>query len=78
MLLLTKGNLILDKQSHKKDALIACDTSYVKMVLKLITKVVVLHTMQASIIQIGVSNLKGFSLRCKVCLAIFLALEKQF
>lgn len=49
VLLLAKINSILEKQSYKKNLLMACDTSCVKMILTLLKKIITLY-MQASII----------------------------
>lgn len=43
ILMLTKFNLILEKQSYKKDALIAYATDYIKIVLPLSTKIIALY-----------------------------------
>lgn len=49
ILLLAKVNSISEKQSYKKDELVIFDTNYVKIMLTLLTKVVLLH-IQAFII----------------------------
>lgn len=43
VLLSAEINLISEKQSHKKDVLVACGTSYIKIVFTLLTKVIVLY-----------------------------------
>lgn len=49
MLLVAKIDLILKKQSRKKDMLIAHDTGYIKMIFALLIKIITLYT-QAFII----------------------------
>lgn len=43
ILLLVKVDPILEKQSYKRDALLACSISYIKMILVLSKKVVSLY-----------------------------------
>lgn len=49
ILLPAEGNLFLEKQRYKRDALMAYDTGYVKIIFVLLTKVIVLH-IQAPIV----------------------------
>lgn len=79
VLLLAEVNLILEKQSHKWDALVAYSIGYIKMILILSTKIITLHVW-AFIIQIRVLGLKEEIAECKICLklAIILAFNEQF
>lgn len=58
MLLPIEVNLIPEKSCCKRDALVACIIVYVKIIFALLTKIIALH-IQASIIQFGVSGLRG-------------------
>lgn len=76
-LLLAEVNSISKKQNCEKNALIVYNFGYVKMILILLTKIVILYR-QAFITLIEVLNLKNFILESKVCLLMFLAFNKQF
>ena len=79
VLLLAEVNPILEKQSRKGDAFVAYCSSRIEIILTLLTKVIALH-MQAPIVKIGVSGLKGAIAGYGTCLklAMFLAFNKQF
>lgn len=68
-------DLILEKQSRKKDAFMIIGTSYVKVVLALLTEVIAIHIL-AFIIQVRALSYKKSISKSKVCLAMFLALKK--
>lgn len=77
MLLSTKVDPVLKKQSYKKDVFIAYDTGYIKIVLTLMTKIVVLY-MQTFIIQVGIPSFESFFKSNKICWSIFIAFNKKF
>lgn len=68
-------NPVPKKQKHKKNVFMACSSGYVEIILILLTKALVLY-MQVFIIQVHILGLKGSILKGKVCLAIFLVLNK--
>ena len=68
---------ILEERGRKRDTFGLRGTGRVKMILALSTEIVALH-MQVLIIQVGVTGLEGSLLGGGVCLAMFLALDKQF
>lgn len=43
MLLSAEANLVIEKQSYKKDMLMACNTSHVKIIVALSTEIVILY-----------------------------------
>lgn len=57
VLLLTEIDLIPEKQSYKRDALVAWSTNCVKIIHALLIEVIPLH-IQAPIEQVGVPGLK--------------------
>lgn len=75
MLLAIKIYSIIEKQDCKKDALGARGIGYVKMIFALSIKGVAFY-IEATIIQVDASGVKGPISRCIVCFAIFLALNK--
>lgn len=64
MLLLIKVDLIVEKQSRKKDGFGACSTGYIKIILILLIEIIVLH-MQILIIDVKVLALEDQSLSVK-------------
>ena len=77
MLLLVEINLVTEEQSRKGYLLSARDTDHVEMILALLIEVVALH-MGTPIVQVGVPGPEGSILGGGICLARFLALNKQF
>lgn len=77
MLLPAEVNPISEKQGCKGNALVAYGISRVEIILTLLAEVIVLH-IQASIIQVGITGFKDSFPRGRICLTIFLALDKKF
>ena len=77
VLLLIEVNPILEEQSRKGDMFVACGSGCIKMILTLLTETIALY-MRAPIVKVEVPSLEGFIPRGGVCLAIFLAIDKQF
>ena len=77
VLLPAEVNPISEERSRKGDAFVACGSGRVKMILTLSTKIIALYV-RAFIVKVGVSGLKCSILGGGVCLAMFLALDKQF
>lgn len=50
VLLLTEIKPILEKQNYKKDAFIAYDTSYIKIIFTMLIKVIILYAIPYNII----------------------------
>lgn len=77
VLLLIEVDPIAEEQSCKKDAFKNCSISCVKMIFALSAEVVSFYICDC-IIQVGVTGFENFILESKICLAIFLSLNKQF
>ena len=77
VLLLAELNPILEEQGRKRDTFVARSSNRVEIILTLSTEIIALH-MQALIVKVRVPDLKSSILGSGVCLAIFLALDKQF
>ena len=77
VLLPAEVNPISEEQGRKGDAFVARGSGRVEIILTLLTKIIALH-MQAPIVKVGVPGLEGSIPGGGVCLAMFLALEKQF
>lgn len=77
MLLPAKLDSISKKKIYKKDVLMACDTGFVEIIFTLLAEMITLY-IWAFIIQVRVTDLKNPFLKGEICLAIFLALDKQF
>ena len=77
VLLPAEVNPISDEQDRERDAFVAYDSSYVKMIFTLLIEIIALY-IQALIVKVGVLGLEGSIPGGKVCLAMFLALDKQF
>ena len=77
MLPLAEVNPVSGKRSRKRDAFMACSSGRVKMIFTLMTKIIALY-IRPPIVKVGVPGLKSYILRGIVCLAMFLALDKQF
>ena len=77
VLLLAEVNPISKERGRKGDAFMARGSGRVEMILTLSTEIIALH-MRAAIVKVGVPGLKGFIPGGGVCLAMFLALDKQF
>lgn len=77
ILLPAKIDLILEKQSCKKNILKTCGTGYIKIVFTFLTKVIAFN-IWVTIVQIAVLGLQDSISICKVCFAMFLAFNKQF
>lgn len=77
LLLSVKVDLIPKKQGCKKNTLGACNTGYIKIVFTLPKKVIALYV-RAIIVEVRILDLKDPISECKVCFAIFLALNKKF
>lgn len=75
ILLLVKVDSILEKQGCKKNALRAHVIGYVKIVLALLTKVVVLN-IKGTIAQVGILGLESPIPECKVWFDVFLVFNK--
>lgn len=69
--------LVTEEQSCKKDMLKAYGTNRIEIILALSTKIITPY-MQGLIVQIGIRDLKRSIPEDGVCLAMFLALKKQF
>lgn len=77
VLLPAEVDYVLEKRSCKEDILMAPGINYVKIVLALPTKVII-FSMQVLIVEIEVFDLKEAIIQGKVCLSMFLALNKYF
>lgn len=77
MLLSAKVDLILKEQIYKENILVIYSTGHIKIIIILSIKVIVFYR-QTLIVQVGVLGLKKFILGFEICLAIFLAFDKQF
>lgn len=77
MLLPAEINLVAEEHSCKEYMLSTSGISRVKVIFVLLIKVIALY-MNTSVIQVGILGIEGFISGCKVYLAIFLALDKQF
>lgn len=77
LLLLAEIDLILKKQGYKKDALDVCDTSRVKIIFPLLTKVVVLHT-RITIVYVRIFSLKSSIWYMNLALLCFWPLTNNF
>lgn len=75
ILLLIEVDFILEKQSYKKDTFMITSIRHVKIVFILVIKIIAFHIL-ALIIQVQVLGYKKSILKCKICLAIFLAFNK--
>lgn len=75
ILLLIEVDFVLEKQSYKKDTFMITSIRHVKIVLILVIKIIAFHIL-ALIIQVRVLGYKKSILKCKICLAIFLAFNK--
>lgn len=75
MLLPIEVDLIIKKQSRKKDVLVACSTGYMEIIFALLTKVVAFY-LQVFIKQVKVSGLEKRIIEYKVCLTMFLTFKK--
>lgn len=73
ILLIIKVNLILKKQSSKNYAFIICNINYLKIVLVLLIKIIILY-MQVFIIDIKISGLKKFIIKYSTCFKIIMLL----
>ena len=77
VLLSAKVNPILEEQGRKENAFVARGSGRIEMILILSTEIIALY-MQVLIVKVGVLGLKGSISGGRVCLAMFLALDKQF
>ena len=77
VLLPAEVNPISEERGRKRDAFVARGSGRVKMILTLLTKIIALH-MRAPIVKVGVPGLESSIPGGGVCLAMFLALDKQF
>lgn len=77
MLLSAEVDLISKNQIRESIALGVYYIDYIQKVFVRLTKVITFYV-RATIIQVGVLGLESLILECKICFAIFLAINKQF
>lgn len=77
VLLLTEDNLVTKKQRCKRDIFRAYGIGCVKIIIEMPVEIIVFY-IQALIVKFGIFGLNHSILKGKICLAIFLALNKQF
>ena len=77
VLLQAEINPVLEERGCKRDAFMAHGSGCVEMIL-ILSKEIIAFYMQAPIVKVGVPSLKGSIPGGGVCLAMFLALNKQF